>query len=213
MIGVAERGLEQEAVELRLGQSVGAGLLDRVLGGHDQEGGADRAGHAVDGDLALFHDLEQGRLGLGACAVDLVGEDDVGEDRSHVELELPLLLVVHRDTGDIAGKQIGGELDAAARALNGAPHGAGKRRLARPRVILQQQVALGDHRREGQLDDVALSEHDLFDVGDQAVKRLLEPVGLFGGEGHADPFGRAVLTGWCSPLFRSQRAADPGRCR
>jgi hypothetical protein len=40
-----------------------------------------------DGDAALLHRLEQGRLGLGRGAVDLVGEDDVGEDRARLEDE------------------------------------------------------------------------------------------------------------------------------
>jgi limonene-1,2-epoxide hydrolase len=37
---------------------------------------------AADGDLVLLHRLEQGGLGLGRRAVDLVGEDDVREDRA-----------------------------------------------------------------------------------------------------------------------------------
>ena len=42
---------------------------------------------AADGDLALLHRFEQGGLRLGRRAVDLVGQDDVGEDRAVQELE------------------------------------------------------------------------------------------------------------------------------
>ena len=44
VVGVADRRLHQEPVELRLGQPVGAGLLDGVLGGDHHEGPAHRVG-------------------------------------------------------------------------------------------------------------------------------------------------------------------------
>jgi hypothetical protein len=81
------RGLHEEAVELGLGQPVGAGLLDRVLGGDDHERPAHRVRDAVDGDPALLHDLQQRRLGLRAGPVDLVGQHDRREDRPALELE------------------------------------------------------------------------------------------------------------------------------
>jgi hypothetical protein len=39
----------------------------------------------VDRDLALLHRLEQRRLRLGGGAVDLVGQQEVGEDGARVE--------------------------------------------------------------------------------------------------------------------------------
>ena len=62
----------------------------------DDEGLGQRVRHAVDGDLLLFHRLEQGGLGLGRGAVDLVGQDDLGHDRARPELELVGLLVEDR---------------------------------------------------------------------------------------------------------------------
>ena len=45
--------------------------------------------HLVGGSghrhLALFHRLEQCRLHLGGRAVDLVGQNDIGEDRPGLE--------------------------------------------------------------------------------------------------------------------------------
>ena len=48
----------------------------------------------VDRDLALVHRLEQRGLGARARAVDLVGEQDVREDRALPEDELAAALVV-----------------------------------------------------------------------------------------------------------------------
>ena len=74
---VADAQLQQEAVDLRLGQRVGALLLDRVLRGQHQERVRQRERLAADGHLALLHRLEQRALHLGRRAVDLVGQDDV----------------------------------------------------------------------------------------------------------------------------------------
>jgi hypothetical protein len=76
--------LEHEAVKLRLGQGIGALRLDGILRGHDQERLGQWARDTVDGDLALLHGFEQGRLGLGRRAVDFVGEQEL---REHGALE------------------------------------------------------------------------------------------------------------------------------
>ena len=77
-----DHDLEQEAVELGLGQGIGALHLERVLGREDEERRLEREALPGDRDLVLLHRLEQARLGLGRRAVDLVGEDEVGEDRA-----------------------------------------------------------------------------------------------------------------------------------
>jgi hypothetical protein len=51
--------------------------------------------------LALFHALEERGLRLGCRPVDLVGEDDLAEDRSRPELEFLRLLVVDREARDV----------------------------------------------------------------------------------------------------------------
>jgi hypothetical protein len=56
--------------------------MRRVLGGDDEEGLGQRAGLAFRRHLALFHGFQQGALGLGRGAIDLVGEHHLGEDRT-----------------------------------------------------------------------------------------------------------------------------------
>jgi hypothetical protein len=53
--------------------------LDGVLGGQHEERGLQRVPLAGDGHALLGHGLEQGALRLGRGAVDLVGQQDVGE--------------------------------------------------------------------------------------------------------------------------------------
>ena len=78
---VVDQDFEQKAVELRFGQRIRALELDRILRGDDQKHGRQRHALALDRHLVLLHRFEQRGLGLGGGAIDLVGDDDVGEDR------------------------------------------------------------------------------------------------------------------------------------
>ena len=55
LLRVVDDDLEHETVYLRLGQRVGAFLLDGVLRGHDEEGGGELVGRFADGHLSLLH--------------------------------------------------------------------------------------------------------------------------------------------------------------
>jgi hypothetical protein len=56
---VADLDHQHEAVDLGLGQRVGALLLDGVLRGHDHERVVQAVAGLADGDLALLHGLEE----------------------------------------------------------------------------------------------------------------------------------------------------------
>ena len=86
-LGIIDEDVEHEAVLLRFGQRIGAFLLDGVLRGQHEERIGQRVARAADGDLAFLHRFEQGGLRLGRRAVDLVGQNDVGEQRAVQELE------------------------------------------------------------------------------------------------------------------------------
>ena len=61
-LGVPREGhvhLEEEAIQLRLGQWVGALHLERVLGGQDKERSWQRAGGLANADGLLLHGFEQ----------------------------------------------------------------------------------------------------------------------------------------------------------
>ena len=192
VVGVSDRRLQQEPVELGLGQAVGARLLDRVLRRDHHERQPDVVGLAVDSDGPLLHDLEQRRLSLRARPVDLVGEHDVREHGSAVEVELARALVVDADAGDVAGKQVGRELDAVADPVDALRDGPRERGLARAGEVLEQQVTFAEERDEAESHDERLAEQHLLDIGDETPEGLLEPTGLFGGHGHLGdvPSGR-----------------------
>ena len=61
----------------------------------------------------LLHSLEQCRLHLGGCAVDFVGKDEVGKDRSLLHMELLVFLRIHHRAHDIGRQEVGCKLYAA----------------------------------------------------------------------------------------------------
>ena len=119
------------------GSGIGPLLLDRVLSGHDEERLLEPVDRAADRDRVLLHGLEQGRLGLGRGAVDLVGQHDLREDRARLELEDAAAVgQLHDDVGadDVGGHQVGRELDAVEVQVDRVGQGAHQQRLAQARA-------------------------------------------------------------------------------
>lgn len=125
--------------------------------------------HAVDADLALLHPFQQRRLRARAGAVDLVGQDDVGEDRAAAEGELRGLLVVNAGAGHVRRQQVGCELDAPELGGDAFGQRAGEHRFAHPRHVFQQHVPVGQQPGQHELDHRALADDDALDVADDAV--------------------------------------------
>ena len=98
-------------------------LFDRVLRGEHEQRPLERVASAANGDLVFLHRLEQRRLRPGRRAIDFVGEDDVGEDRTADESNLPLPRrhVFFDDLGaeNVGRHEVGRELDAAELQING----------------------------------------------------------------------------------------------
>ena len=119
----------------------------------------------ADGDLVLLHRLQQGRLRLRRRAVDLVGQDHVGEDRALQEAELPraraAVLLDDLRAGDVGRHQVGRELDAAELQRQGLGQRADHQRLRQPRHAHQQAVPAGEHGHQQFLDHLPLPDDHL----------------------------------------------------
>ncbi len=169
---VAERDADSEAVELRLGQRVGALVLDGVLRGEHDEGPGELVGVLVHAHVQLLHALEQPGLGLRRGPVDLVDEDDVREDGARPELEARLALVVDIRAHHVGRQEVGGALDARVLGLDRAGKCTSQGRLADAGVVLDQDVALGEQRHEHVADHVIRGLHGAGDVVAQAGAEL-----------------------------------------
>ena len=91
------------------------------------------------------------------------------------ELELGGLLIEDAHAGDVAGQQVGGELDAREAAVDGARQRLGEQRLADARVVLDDEVTAGQQRDDAGLDHLLLAEDDRGDVGRDARSRGARP--------------------------------------
>ena len=181
---VADLDADHEPVELRLGQGKRAGEVVRVLRRDDEERVGQGNRLAVDADLALVHGLEQRRLGAGAGAVDLVGQEDVAEDRPLSQLEVGAALVVDRDAEDVAGQEVTGELDAPEIAADGAGQGASEGRLAHTGHVLDQQMTAAKQRHERKLDHIGFALERPFDGRSQSGEDRRRLVGHGHGRRH-----------------------------
>ncbi len=153
-VGIADGDPHQKAVQLALRQRIGAFELERVLRGDDHERLRQYVRLAVDGHLAVAHRLEQRALRARRRAIDLVGQHDVAEDRTARVDELAGLRVVDVAAGDVAGQQVGRELDARERGRDALGQRLADQRLAHAGHVLQQDVIGGQQRHDAQPHDV-----------------------------------------------------------
>ncbi len=194
---VDDRDVEHEPVELRLGQGVGPFLLDRVLGRDDEERRVELVGPPADRDLALLHRLEERGLGLRWGSVDLVGEEELGEQRPLEEVEPATagLGVFLDDVGpdDVRGHQVGRELDPVEVHLQGLGDGLGHQGLAQAGDAEHQDMPPAEQGHEDLVEHLVLADDHPGDLRLQAGPGLSEPghgllVAIIGGAGRLGPF-------------------------
>ena len=93
LAGVLHLQLEHEPVHLGFRQRIGPLLFNGILGGEHQERFFQGEGCISDGDLFLLHRFQEGALHLGWRAVDFIGQDDVGKNRSLLRRKTTVLLI------------------------------------------------------------------------------------------------------------------------
>ena len=179
-VEIVDADIEHEAIQLGFGQRVGALQFDRILGGEDVERLFQEAGSAADTHLLLLHRLQQRGLGLGRGAIDLVGQQHVGEDRAGHEAQLAMpadpVLVDDLGAGDVRRHQVRGELYAAELEVENARDGADEQGFGQARSAGDEAVAPGEQRDHQRLDHFLLADDDLVDLGQHLFTAPAQPV-------------------------------------
>ena len=160
---VAQADLEEKAVQLGFRQRVGALHLNRVEGGQDKKGRRQTVGGAGHRHLQFGHGFEQGGLGFGGGAVDLVGQQHVREDRPRHKAEIaPAVLAVHdhAGAGNVGRHEVNRKLNPAEAEVQRLGQRADDQRLARSRHALDQDVATGKKGDQDVLDQLVVADHD-----------------------------------------------------
>ena len=163
-IGITQANAQQESVELRVRQRKRAGEVDGILRGDHEERHGQRVRHAVHGHLLLGHRLEQRALRLRRGAIDLVGQQHLGEHRPRMEGEAGGVAVVDRHADDVGRQKIRGELDALQAEPEAGRERVRERRLAHAGQVLDQQVAAREQAREREPHRVGLAEQHAVDL-------------------------------------------------
>ena len=131
------------------------------------------------GDVVLLHRLEQRRLRLRRRAVDLVGEDDLREDRPGHEPQhaRAVLLVEHLGAGDVRRHQVGRELNPLEAEVEDRRERLDQQRLGQPGHAGDQAVAAREQRDEDLVDHLVLPDDDLAELGEDLLAPLLDAFG------------------------------------
>jgi hypothetical protein len=129
----------------------------------------------------LLHGFEHRRLGLWRSPVDFVRQDQVGEDRPALELELtPPARHLHDDVRaeNICRHQVRGKLDAVEREVQHLAERPHQQRLAQPRHAFQQHMPPREQREERALDHRLLPDNDLAEFRTQRRVSITERLDL-----------------------------------
>ena len=112
-----DQKFEEEAVELRFRQRIGAFELDGILCGEHDKRRRENMRLAEYRHLFFFHRFKYRRLSFWCGSIDLVGQNDVSEDRPLLELKFPpaVGLGEHFGSHDIRRHQVRSELNSFER--------------------------------------------------------------------------------------------------
>ena len=173
-VGIVQPDFEQEAIELRLGQRIGALHLDRIQRRHHEVRRLEAVGRARHRHLQLGHRLEQRGLRLRRRAIDFVAEQDMAERRSRLKGELATPVLArqnHARAGDIGRHQIDGELNSVEAQIEREPQRLDQRGFAGAGDAFDQHVAAREQRRQQFLDRLLVADDHLVNLGLDAPKR------------------------------------------
>ena len=131
-------------------------LLVGILRGDHEERLGEPEAFGIDRHLPLRHGFQKCALGAGRGPIDLVGKEDVGEDRPAAEFKLPIFLVEDVEAGDVARQKVRRALDAGEPTADRVGERLGERCLAEAGPVLQEQMPAGQQTDEHVLDDVPL---------------------------------------------------------
>ena len=139
--------------------------------------------------MTFRHHLEQRRLHLRRRAVDLVGEDEVREHRTQLDVEGLTRRPVDARADEVGRHQVGGELQAYEGPADRVREGLDRERLGETRNALDEAVTLGEQAHEDALDHSVLPDDDPLHLEERTLELFGRGV-LGAGRrlvGHLDP--------------------------
>src|SRR6266851_604173 len=162
-------------------------MLDGILRGDHEKRLRKRESLTVNGDLRFVHGFEKRGLRARRGAVDFIGEDHVGENRTGTKFKFARLRIVDADAEHVAGEQVGSELDTLKSAMKGFCERLRESGLADTGNVFNEQVAASEQGDQRKLNGFFFA----IDGARNGALKLRDD--LRGGSGH-------VLTASRSPF-------------
>ena len=133
--------------------------------------------------MVLLHRFEQRRLRLGRRPVDLVGQDDLPEDRALHETQAAHALFFVEDFGarDVRRHQVRRELDPLEVQMEDVGEGFDQQGLRQAGNARDETMSPCEQRDEHLLDDLVLADDDLAQLGENTLAALRDPFSAGGG--------------------------------
>ncbi len=176
--GIVQGNVEHEAVELCFGQGVSTFLFDGVLGSQHEERGGQRVALTTYRNRAFLHGFQQGGLCFRGCAVDFIGQDDVGKDWAAIEVKVSFFIHDFR-AGDVGRHEVRGKLNAFKIQVEHIGYGADEEGFCQSGHSYQQAVAIAKQRYDDGLNNLFLPYDDFTDFGAQVLVSLRHSVHAF----------------------------------
>ena len=120
-------------------------------------------GYAVHGDLALLHSLQQSGLSPGGGTVELIRQKQIAENRALLVIVVAGVLVVDGEARHVRGHHVRGELHPLVVQLQGPGKGQSQRGLADAGLVLQKEVASGQHGQKRLENHIVLADNGAAD--------------------------------------------------
>src|ERR1700691_4662664 len=170
---VVEDGVEEEAVELLLGQRVSAFELNRILRCQHEKRRGQGINVAAHGAGAFLHGFEQCCLGLWRRAIDLVGQHDVAKDRALDEGPLTMsrgeVFFNNVRARNVRGHQVRRELDAPERQAQRLRNGAHHQRLGGAGQTGDQAMPTDEEGGKDLVQHLLRADNYLAHLGENAI--------------------------------------------
>ncbi len=154
----------QEAIQLALRKHVRSFELKWILSGDDHERGGQAVRGSVGRHLPITHRLQQGALRSRRRSVDFIGQDNIRENRAAIENKLGGIRIKDAAAHNIAGQQVGRELNPTEDAVQAASQGLADQRLADSRHVLQQDMLASHQSDQAQTHHLRLAHNDALQV-------------------------------------------------
>ena len=172
--GIIHVDAQHEAVQLRLGQRIGALELARILRREHHEIAGQSKHRALDAHLPLFHRLKECSLRLGACAIDLIDQHDIGKERPGTKDEAALARIEDMHPDDVARHEVRRPLDAFKFTTQDVRQRLREQSLAQARHALHENVAARDERDDKRAYRTLRADDDAAEFAGEFGVELLD---------------------------------------